>query len=91
MLPTQRGEAAYKISLAKSPDMVAILNFSAQNPDSLISSGATMRKGHFVCAVFVALLAYWNLSFAETAKEFHDKGEAVFNANDHAKAVDYCS
>jgi tetratricopeptide (TPR) repeat protein len=48
-----------------------------------------MRKSHFVCTVIVALLGCWTLSFAETAKEFNDKGEAAYKAKDYAKAVEY--
>ncbi len=48
-----------------------------------------MRKSHFVCAVFVVVFMSWGLSFAETAQEFNDKGEAAYKAKDYAKAVEY--
>ncbi len=48
-----------------------------------------MRKSHLVCAILVAVFLPWGLSFAETAKEFNDKGEAAYKAKDYAKAVEY--
>jgi tetratricopeptide (TPR) repeat protein len=54
-----------------------------------LDRGVVVRRSHFVCAVLVLLLGCWSLSFAETAKEFHDKGEAAYKAKDYAKAVEY--
>jgi tetratricopeptide (TPR) repeat protein len=50
---------------------------------------ALMRRRYFLCVIFVALVGCWSLSLAETAKEFHDKGEAANKAKDYAKAVEY--
>ncbi len=51
--------------------------------------GLAMRKSHVVCAVLIAVLVSCGLSFAETDKEFNDKGEAAYKAKDYAKAVEY--
>ncbi|MGO9568853.1 MAG: tetratricopeptide repeat protein [Desulfomonilaceae bacterium] len=40
-----------------------------------------MRRSPFVCAVLMLVLGSWSLSFAETAKAFHDKGEASVKAS----------
>lgn len=49
-----------------------------------------MKKKLFVCAVFGGLLACWSLSFAQTYKEYYDKGEAAYEAKeDYGKAVEY--
>jgi tetratricopeptide (TPR) repeat protein len=54
-----------------------------------LASGAAMRISHFVCAVIITLLGCGSPSFAETAMEYRDKGEAAQKAKDYAKAVEY--
>jgi tetratricopeptide (TPR) repeat protein len=48
-----------------------------------------MRRSHVVCAVIITLLGCGSLSFAETATELNEKGEAAYKAKDYAKAVEY--